>query len=153
MRVLYTSRQQKLDVENDYAAEKVPLDFLLQESDFVSLHVALSHETQHLIGRREFELMKPTAVLVNTARGEVVDQAALTAALQAQQIFGAGLDVCTPEPIPLDDPLLKLQNCLIVPHIGSATTAARNAMAQRAAMNITAGLQGEPLPFPVNVGP
>jgi lactate dehydrogenase-like 2-hydroxyacid dehydrogenase len=93
--------------------------------------------------------MKPHAVLVNTARGEIIDQPALAAALQKKQIFAAGLDVCTPEPLPLDDALLHLENCLVLPHIGSATVAARNAMADRAVRNVLAGVRNEPLPYPV----
>ena len=127
----------------------MPLAELLADSDFVSLHVPLSTETRHLIGAAEFKLMKPTAVLVNTARGEIVDQEALEGALRTRRIFGAGLDVCTPEPLPTSDPLLKLDNCLVVPHIGSATLAARDAMAERAARNLLAGLAGSPLPFAV----
>ncbi len=93
--------------------------------------------------------MKPTAVLINTARGEVLDQVALYEALRAGRIFGAGLDVCEPEPLPADSPLRELANCTIVPHIGSATVTARNAMADRSARNLIAGIRGEALPYPV----
>lgn len=150
MRVLYTSRQPKPSVDAELKARHVELDVLLAESDFISLHVPLNATTNHLIGQRELGLMKPQAILINTARGEVVDQSALVEALRAGRIFGAGLDVCTPEPISTDNPLLELPNCLLVPHIGSATQAARNAMAERAARNVVAGVRGEPLPFPVS---
>lgn len=150
MQVLYTSRGAKPDVDQALGAKHVELSELLTRSDFVSIHVALNDQTHHLIGPEEFALMKPTAVLVNTARGEIVDQAALISALSTGQIFAAGLDVCTPEPLPPESPLLGLKNCLVVPHIGSATTAARDAMSERAARNLVAGLTGSALPFPVN---
>jgi glyoxylate reductase len=115
----------------------------------VSVHVALSSETRHLLGAEQLDRMRRTAVLVNTSRGEVIDQAALVLALEQGKIHGAGLDVCTPEPLPTDHPLLRLSNCIVLPHIGSATYRARNAMAERAARNILAGIQGQPLPYPV----
>ena len=149
MEVVYTARSAKSDIDRQLAARHVELDELLSTSDFISLHVPLSGETHHLIGAREFELMKPEAILVNTARGEIVDQDALVSALRAGRIYGAGLDVCTPEPIPAGHPLLELDNCVLVPHIGSATLAARRAMAERAARNILAGIQGQPLPYAV----
>ena len=93
--------------------------------------------------------MKQTAILINTARGEVLDQVALYEALRTGKLFAAGLDVCEPEPLPADSPLRELPNCLIVPHIGSATITARNAMAERSARNLIAGVLGEPLPYPV----
>ncbi len=149
MQVLYTARNPKPEADAALGARHVPLDELLTESDFVSLHVPLSEQTRTCISYAQFDKMKPTAVLVNTARGEVVDQEALVNALKNGKIFGAGLDVCTPEPIPLDHPLLNLPNCILLPHIGSATTQARNAMATRAAENILAGLSGRALPYPV----
>ncbi len=152
MRVMYTARNRKPQIDEAYRAEYVSLETLLRHSDFVSVHAALNAETRHLIGSQELGLMKGTAVLVNTARGEVIDQAALLDALREKRIFGAGLDVCTPEPLRADDPLLSLSNCVVLPHIGSATTAARNAMSERAALNIIAGLRGEPLPYPVHGG-
>jgi glyoxylate reductase len=151
MRLLYTSRAPKEDVDQQLGGTHVDLEQLLRESDFVSLHVALSDMTRHLIGAAGLALMKPTAVLVNTARGEVIDQTALVEALRARQIFAAGLDVCDPEPLPPDSPLLQLPNCVVLPHIGSATVIARNAMAERAARNLIAGIQGHPLPFPVQL--
>jgi lactate dehydrogenase-like 2-hydroxyacid dehydrogenase len=149
VRVLYTARQPKPDLDMRLSAQCVTLKQLLSESDLVSIHVPLSQETTHLISTPQFELMKRTAVLINTARGEIIDQHALVQALQTRKIFAAGLDVCTPEPLPLDHPLHQLPNCLLLPHIGSATTQARDAMAERAARNVVAGLLGQPLPFPV----
>jgi len=128
----------------------VPLEELLARSDFVSLHVNLTPETRHLINDRTLALMKPTAVLANTSRGPVVDQRALADALRGGRIWAAGLDVTDPEPIPMDDPLVGLDNCLIVPHIASASRATRGKMAEMAAANVLAGLRGERLPTPVN---
>jgi lactate dehydrogenase-like 2-hydroxyacid dehydrogenase len=150
MEILYSSRT-AVDpaIEAELGARQVPLAELLAQSDFVSLHVSLGPETRHLIDTAALTLMKPTAILVNTARGPVVDSAALFAALRDRRIGGAALDVTDPEPLPLDDPLLGLDNCLIVPHVASATTATRGRMAQMAAANLIAGLRGEPLPTPV----
>jgi glyoxylate reductase len=128
----------------------VPLDDLLRHSDVVTLHVALTKATRGLIGPRELDLMKPSAILVNTSRGSVVDQAALTSALAEGQIGAAGLDVFETEPIAMDDPLLTQPNLLPIPHIGSATYATRSAMATLAATNLIAGLSGRPLPHCVN---
>lgn len=130
--------------------ELVGFDELFERSDAVSVHVALSPATTHLVGERELALMKPSSILVNTARGPVVDQAALVAALRSGGIAGAGLDVVEVEPIPLDDPLLSLANCVVLPHIGSATTATRLAMANLAVDNLVAGLRGEVMPACVN---
>ena len=149
MPVLYTARSTKAPIEAELKARLVSLDELLSHSDFISVHVPLSSETQSLIGAEQFAKMKPTAVLVNTARGEVIDQQALVQALKNRKLFAAGLDVCTPEPLPLDHPLHSLSNCILLPHIGSATVKTRNAMALRAAQNIVAGLQGQTLPFSV----
>lgn len=134
----------------ELGAEEVDLDTLLQQSDFVSLHVPLNAETQHLISTRELKLMKPTAILINTARGGVVDSHALYEALKNNDILAAGLDVTDPEPIPTDDPLLTLTNCLVVPHIASASVATRTKMAEMAVDNIIAGLQSKHLPTCVN---
>lgn len=152
MRVLYTARSAKPSIDQALESSHVSLDELLARSDFVSLHVPLTEGTRHLIAREQFAQMRPTTVLINTARGDVVDQEALVEALRQKQIFGAGLDVCTPEPLPTDSPLLELENCLVLPHIGSATVAARDAMARRAAQNLLAGLAGEPLPYAVGAG-
>ncbi len=131
-------------------AESCDLDELLEQSDFVSLHLPLTDETRQFIGARELSLMKPTAILINTARGGVVDQAALYEALRHKAILAAALDVTDPEPIPLESPLLTLDNCLIVPHIASASVATRLKMAQMAVDNCIAGLRGEKLPTCVN---
>jgi glyoxylate reductase len=149
MRVLYTSRTAKPEVDRQFAAGRVELAELLRASDIVSIHVPLSNDTRQFIGQAELSLMQPTAILINTARGEIVDQTALFDALSNHRIFAAGLDVCDPEPLPAESPLRQLSNCLIVPHIGSATTTARNAMAERSARNLIAGIQGLPLPFEV----
>ena len=128
----------------------VELDELLARSDFVTLHCVLSEETRHLIGERELGLMRPTAVLVNAARGPVVDTDALVAALRDGAIFAAGLDVTDPEPLPGDHPLVALPNCVIVPHIASASVATRNEMARIAAENCLAVLAGREPPACVN---
>lgn len=130
--------------------KSVDLATLLTQSDFVTLHVPLTNETRHLVGAREFALMKKTAVLVNTSRGPVVDSTALHQALSRGDIAYAALDVTDPEPVSLDDPLLRLSNCLIVPHIASASVATRNKMSMIAAENLLAGLNGLPLPHCVN---
>jgi glyoxylate reductase len=138
------------DVTAPLGAQYVPLEDLLARSDFISLHVNLTPETRHLIDSAALRRMKPTAVLVNTSRGPVVDGAALASALKDGVIAAAGLDVTDPEPIPMDDPLVGLDNCLIVPHIASASRATRGKMAQMAAANLLAGLRSERLPTPVN---
>ncbi len=150
MTILYSSRG-PVDpaIEAELDASWVPLPELLARSDFVTLHVNLSADTRHLIDAAALALMKPTALLVNTARGPVVDSAALYAALKGGQLGGAALDVTDPEPIRGDDPLLDLDNCLIVPHIASATRATRGRMAEMAAANLLAGISGQPLPTPV----
>jgi glyoxylate reductase len=123
---------------------------LLRESDFVSIHTDLNESTRHLFNREAFAQMKPSAVLVNTARGPIVDPAALAEALSDGQIRAAALDVTEPEPIPVDSPLVQMSNCLIVPHIASATIATRGRMAEMAARNLLAGVNGERLPTCVN---
>jgi glyoxylate reductase len=125
-----------------------PLDELLSRADFVSLHCPLTPETRGLIGAAALRRMKPTAVLINTARGPVVDTDALTAALHAGDIAGAGLDVTEPEPLPADHPLIDAPGALVVPHIGSATRTARARMADLAVDNLLAALAGEPMPHP-----
>jgi glyoxylate reductase len=150
MRVLYTSRSQKPTVETKLEAQQVSLQRLLAESDFISLHTPLNEETTHLIDSHALSAMKNSCILVNTSRGEIIDQDALVDALKENRIFAAGLDVCTPEPLPVDHPLFTLPNCILFPHIGSATFRARAAMAERAAKNILAGLQNAPLPYPVS---
>jgi glyoxylate reductase len=137
MEVLHTGRD-----------EGVGLDELLERSDVVSLHTPLTRETRHTIDAAALTRMKPTAILVNTARGPLVDQEALEAALCEGGIAAAALDVTDPEPLPSDHPLLRAPNLLVVPHIGSATHATRARMADMAVDNILAGLAGRPLPYP-----
>ena len=151
MTILYHDvRRADQAVEAEHSATFLPLEKLLAQADFVSLHVNLTPETRGLINTEKLGWMKPTAVLVNTSRGPVVDGAALATALRDGQIFAAGLDVTDPEPIATDDPLLSLDNCLVVPHIASASHATRSKMAEMAAANLLAGLRGERLPTPVN---
>ena len=149
MRILYHNRSE-VDLPDGMSATRCDIDTLLRESDFVSLHTPLTPETHHLINANALQMMKPTAILINTARGPVVDSAALYAALSDGEIAYAALDVTDPEPIPTDDPLLTLDNCLIAPHIASSSIATRNLMASMAADNLIAGLRGERLPNCVN---
>jgi glyoxylate reductase len=127
----------------------VPLGELLARADFVSLHVPLTDDTRRLVDDELLGRMKSTAFLINTSRGGVVDQPALARALHAGQIAGAALDVTEPEPLPADDPLLDAPNLIVVPHIGSATHAARQQMAELAVDNLIAALDGNPMPHPV----
>ena len=151
MRILYHDVARAPEaVETSLGARFVPLDELLAESDFVTLHVNLTPETRHLIDSSALARMKPTSILVNTARGPVVDSMALVHALREGEIAGAGLDVTDPEPLPASHPLVGLPNCLIVPHIASATRATRGKMAEMAAANLLAGIRGERLPTAVN---
>jgi glyoxylate reductase len=138
------------DEERALSARRVEMDELLAGSDMISLHTNLTDETRHLIDAAALARMKPTAILVNTSRGPVVDQAALFEALRDGQIFAAALDVTDPEPMAPDDPLLTLENCLVVPHIASATGVTRGKMAAIAAANLLAGLRGDPLPSCIN---
>ena len=151
MQVIYTSRSPKPDVDRELAANRVSMDELLHSSDVVSLHVDLNAETKNLINADQLQKMKSSAVLVNTARGAIVDQDALYDALKARTIFAAGLDVTEPEPLPADSKLRELTNCFILPHIGSATTATRDAMSSRAAENLIAAMAGKSMPFPVKL--
>jgi glyoxylate reductase len=125
------------------------LDELLERSDFVSIHCPLTTETHHLIGAAALQRMRPTAILINTARGPIVDQAALVTALREGRIAGAALDVTDPEPLPADDPLLTAPHVIVAPHIGSATHSARERMAQLAVENLLAALDGQPMPHAV----
>lgn len=150
MNVLYTtSSSRSRELEQEVSARRVPLEELLRESDFVSIHVPLSEDTAHLVGTRELEMMKPTAYLINTARGPIVDETALVDALQRNVIAGAGLDVFEDEPA-MKPGLAELKNVVIIPHIGSATTGTRTKMAMMAAENLLAVLKGERPPNPVN---
>ncbi len=150
MRVLYYDAVRRPDREATLGVEFVTLDTLLAESDFVTLHCPLLPETHHLINAERLRRMKPTAILINAARGPVVETDALVQALQEGWIHAAALDVTDPEPLPADHPLVALPNCVVVPHIGSATVTARNLMATRAAQNLLAGLRGERLPHCAN---
>ena len=150
MRVLYHDPiRQSEEVERELGLTYASKDELLAESDFVTLHCALTPETRHLIGVPELQAMKPTAVLVNTSRGPVVDEAALADALEANTIAAAGLDVFEREP-QVHPKLLELENALIVPHIASASIATRTRMCGMAAENMAAGLAGDRPPNIVN---
>ena len=151
MTVLYSSRSRvSRAIETAVNATWLPFEEVLARSDFVSLHVDLNLSTRGLINADALRRMKPSAILVNTTRGPVVDGLALFDALRDGVIRAAALDVTDPEPIPMDDPLLTLDNCLIVPHVGSATEATRGKMASMAAANLIAGVRGERLPNVVN---
>jgi glyoxylate reductase len=150
MKVLYTARSPKPDADEQLKAERVELNELLARSDFVSVHADLNPTTKGMFGAEQFARMKRTAVFVNTARGPHVDQTALAQALRSGTIFAAGLDVTDPEPLPPTHELFKLPNCVIAPHIASATTDTRNAMARLCAANLLAGVKGERLPHCVN---
>ena len=146
MRILYSSRTRKPEAEARLGLVAVSLDELLAASDFVSLHTPLNPETRGLMGAAQFARMKRSAILVNTSRGQVVDQDALVAALEAHQLAGAALDVTDPEPLPLDHPLYRFPNVIITPHIASASLATRSRMAAMAAGNTLAVLEGrEPI--------
>ena len=145
MHVLYADPERNEEADRELHAERVPLKQLLAQSDFISLHAPLTAETQLMIDADALRVMKPTAVLVNTSRGALVDQDALFDALSQGRIFAAGLDVTDPEPMVPEDPLLYLPNCVVTPHIASATMRARNAMAEIAADNLICGIEGRPL--------
>ena len=149
MRVLFYDPSAS-DSDLGLPAFSTDLDTLLAESDFVSIHVPLTPETRHMVNAEFLGKMKPDAVLVNTARGGVLDQSALYETLKAKRIFAAALDVTDPEPLPLDSPLLELDNCIIVPHIASASVQSRDMMAFLSAKNLIAGVNGEQLPHCVN---
>ena len=150
MKVLYHDVRRNDQAEKDLEAKFVDLDTLLTESDFLSIHTDLNDKTRGLFNAERFEKMKPSAVLINTARGPIVDQKALYDALRAGLIFAAGLDVTDPEPPATNDPLLKLPNLIVAPHIASATIGTRDAMAAICANNLIAGLNGDKLPAWVN---
>jgi glyoxylate reductase len=150
MQVTYYDPFRKPELEREVGIEYAPLDKLLAEADFVSLHCPLTPETHHLIDTSALQRMKPTAVLVNTSRGPVVSTESLVTALERDWISAAALDVTDPEPLPVGHPLIRLPNCVIVPHIGSATTTAREKMAVMAAQNLLTGLEGRPLPYCAN---
>lgn len=142
MDVLYHSRTPKPELEEKYGIEYSELEPLLEKSDFVVLIVPLTPETHHLMGEKQFEKMKNSAILINCARGAVVDERALIDALEQGEIRGAGLDVFEQEPVSPDNPLLRMEQVVALPHIGSATEKTRAAMAMKAAENLVAGVTG-----------
>lgn len=150
MRVVYVDTRSNADAERELAAQRVELDTLLRQSDFISVHTDLNDSTRGMFNAAAFAMMKPTAVFVNTARGPLVVERDLADALRTGRIFAAGLDVTDPEPPKADDPLLGLPNCIVAPHIASATVSTRNAMAEIAADNLLTGLAGEALRAWVN---
>ena len=150
MRVLYNDVVRREDLEQELGLEYADFDTVLRESDFVSMHVPYMPATHHLISTEQLAMMKQSAVLINTARGPIVDPQALYTALKSGEIWAAGLDVTDPEPIPMDDPLLTLDNCLIAPHIASASFNTRSDMSELAANNILAALSGERPPTILN---
>lgn len=150
-RILYYNRSDRSNEALPIGAERADLDELLKESDFVICSCALSKDTEKMFNAETFGKMKKTALFINTSRGGLVDQAALVEALRDNVIRGAGLDVTIPEPLPLDSPLFKLNNCVILPHIGSASIEARTAMSQLAVDNIIAGLKNEDMPAELHV--
>ena len=150
MRVIYHDVIRPLEeVEREHHAKYREFDDLLAEADLISIHVALTPETRHLFGREQFRKMKPTAVVVNTSRGPVIDEAALVDALRAGEIFGAGLDVFEKEPEVHPD-LLELENAVVIPHLGSATVETRDAMGYLAVENLLSALEGRRPPTLVN---
>ncbi len=150
MKVLYYDAIRREDLEKELGVEYTDMDKLLEESDFVSLHVPLTPETYHLIGEEQLRKMKPTAFLINTSRGKVVDQKALYKALKEGWIAGAGLDVFEQEPIPPDDPLIQLKNVVLAPHAASASYETRSRMAEIVAENLITFLNGKVPPTLVN---
>jgi len=149
MQIFYHNRRKRLDLAPSLQATYLPMDQLLSECDFVMLCVPLADNTRKLIGSRELALMKSTAILINIARGGVVDTDALTDTMVNRRIFAAGLDVTDPEPLPREHPLLYCDNVVIAPHLGSATQQTRQAMAQASITNLLRGLEGQPLLFEV----
>jgi glyoxylate reductase len=149
MRILYYNRNRAPEWEQELGVEYAPFEELLAQADFVVVMTPYSQATYHLIDRKVLSLMKKTAILINSARGPIVDPKALYEALRDGVIGGAGLDVFDPEPIPADDPLLTLDNVVMTPHLGSASVKTRTRMGTMAAENLLAGLKGEPLPYAV----
>lgn len=149
MPVLYTGQNRKLELEQRFNATYCSLDELLQQSDFVSVNVALNEQTTHLIGKAQLAQMKPSAILINVARGAVIDEAALVAALKNKQILAAGLDVYKQEPLQQSE-LFSLSNAVTLPHVGSATQQTRDAMSNLAFENLQAALAGQQPKYMVN---
>ena len=151
MRIIYNSRTRKPEVESELGAEwRDDMDAVLSDADYVSLHMPLTPDTEYMVGKRELELMQPTAFLINTTRGRTVNPRDLYDALAGGVIAGAAIDVTDPEPIPFDDPLLTLDNLLITPHIASASRQTVRRMGQMSADNIIAALNGDTMPGCVN---
>jgi lactate dehydrogenase-like 2-hydroxyacid dehydrogenase len=150
MRVLYNDPHRNPELEEELGLLYTSFDNLLKRADFVTIHTPLVPETYHLVDESALRRMKRTAILINAARGEIVDSDALARALEEGWIARAALDVTDPEPMPADHPLVGMDSCIVVPHIGSATVTARNRMAEMAAENLLAGLEGERLPHCAN---
>ena len=151
MKVIYYDAYRRQDLEQQYGYEyRDSVEAVLREADFVSLHTPLMEETRHLMNAERLAMMKKTAILINSSRGPVVDPGALYDALKAGTIWAAGLDVTEPEPLPVTDPLLTLDNCLVVPHIASASIKTRDNMSELAADNIINVLEGRAPKTPVN---
>ena len=150
MKILYYDIIRQEKAEKELGIQYMDLDKLLSQSDFITIHTNLTKETHHLIGAKQFEIMKRTGILVNTSRGPIVDNLALYEALRSKKIAYAALDVTEPEPLPADHPLLTLDNVIVVPHIASASVASRTKMGLMAADNLIAGLEGKMPPNPVN---
>lgn len=150
MQIVYCDSLPRPEIENDFQATRLDFQELLQTSDFISLHVPLTSDTHHLINSDALKKVKTTALLINTSRGPVVDTHALIQALKEGGIGGAALDVTDPEPLPPNHELFSLSNCLVVPHIGSATWNTRRRMAELACENLLAGLQGKHLLYTAN---
>jgi glyoxylate reductase len=150
MKILFYDVVPRPEIEKDFGAKKVDLDTLFRESDFISIHVPLMKETQHLVNAEKLKLMKKTAYLINNSRGPVVDEKALYAALKEGRIAGAGLDVFEQEPTPVDNPLLKLDNVVVAPHISSASYETRSKMAEMVADNLVAFFEGKKPPNLIN---
>lgn len=150
MKILHNSRSSKPDYETAYNIKYVSLDTLLMESDFITLHVPLNNNTRHLIGEAELKLMQTNAILINTSRGGLVDPKALYRSLKEGWIKGAALDVTDPEPIPINHPLLTLENLIVTPHLGTATIQTRKKMCEIATQNLLAGLKHQRLPWCAN---
>ncbi|MGD0175900.1 MAG: D-glycerate dehydrogenase [Candidatus Bathyarchaeia archaeon] len=150
MKLLYYDAVRQKQSEEELGIQFVEFDRLLAESDFITIHINLTPENYHLMGAKQFDKMKKTSILVNTARGPIVDNMALYEALRDRKIAYAALDVTEPEPLPAEHPLLTLDNVIVVPHIASASVATRTKMALMAADNLIAGLKGESPPNPVN---
>ena len=150
MKILYYDIIRNEKAEKELGIQYTDLNNLLSQSDFITIHTNLTKETHHLMGAKQFDLMKRTGILVNTSRGPIVDNMALCEALRSKKIAYAALDVTEPEPLPADHPLLTLDNVIVVPHIASASVASRTKMGLMAADNLIAGLKGEMPPNPVN---